>query len=168
MKVQRLNRLDRNRESKETLMSLTTTTSLVPHLCARNAAEAVDFYRNAFGAEVLGAFSTPDGKLMHGALKINGAQFFLTEENPGCSGLGPLALGGSPVTLHLHVPDADAVFQRAVEAGCKVGMPLQDMFWGDRYGLVIDPYGHKWAIATTIKKVQPEELHAAVASMGAR
>ncbi|HZU24898.1 MAG TPA: VOC family protein [Bryobacteraceae bacterium] len=149
-------------------MSQTTQTCLVPHLCCRNAADAVDFYRKAFNAEVLGAFSTPDGKLMHGALKINGAQFFLTEENPACGALGPQSLGGSAVTLHLHVPDCDAVFQRAVDAGCQVGMPLENMFWGDRYGFVIDPYGHKWAIATTIKQVKPEELQAAVASMGAR
>ena len=79
--------------------------------------------------------------------------------------MSPLGLGGSPVTLHLHVADCDAVFQRAVEAGCEVSMPLDTMFWGDRYGIVRDPFGHKWSIATTVKQVSHGELSEIIKNM---
>jgi len=146
-------------------MSEETTTTITPHLCCRNATEALGFYEKAFGAETACAFRMPNGKLMHAGLNVNGAQFFLTDECPEHGALSPEALGGSPVTIHLHVPDSDAVFQRAVDAGCQVRMPLQDMFWGDRYGLVADPYGHLWSIATSIRKVSTVELQEAVAAM---
>src|SRR5688500_9868278 len=114
-------------------MSESNATTLTPHLVCRGAAGAVDFYRKAFGAEALGVHALPDGRVMHAALSINGATFFLCDEFPEAESLGPLSIGGSPVQLHLHVPDCDAVFKRAIEAGCKVGMPLEDQFWGDRY-----------------------------------
>ena len=144
---------------------MTQTTTLIPHLCCRNALEAVEFYKKAFGAEAPVVLAGPDGKLMHAGMNIGGAGFYLTEERPEHGALSPLTLGSSPVTLNLHVPDCDAAFQRAVDAGCTVRMPLQDMFWGDRYGLVTDPYGHSWSIATTIRQVSPAELEQAMTAM---
>jgi len=140
----------------------TTTTTLIPHLCCRNAAEAVEFYVRAFEAEPLQVMRLSDGRVMHAALKVNGATVFLAEEFPEHGGLSPQALGGTPVTLHLQVSDCDRVFQRAVDAGCEVRMPLQDMFWGDRYGIVIDPYGHQWSVATTIRELSMEEMQQAM------
>ena len=155
-----------NTEPKEATMSETTTT-LTPYLSCRNASEAVAFYQKAFGAEPVTVLRLPDGRVLHAALNVNGAVFFLCDEFPEHGSLSPLGLGGSPVTLHLQVPDCDAVFQRAVEAGCEVRMPLQDMFWGDRYGMVADPFGHKWSVATTVRQVSPEELQQAMSGMAA-
>jgi PhnB protein len=142
------------------------TLSLIPHLTCRGAEEAAEFYCRAFGAEQLSLMKTPDGKVMHAALDLQGATIFLVDEFPDFGALGPQSIGGSPVTLHLHVPDCDAVFQRAVEAGCQVHMPLAEQFWGDRYGSVVDPYGHHWSIATTVRQLSPEELQQAAASGG--
>lgn len=141
-----------------------TTTTLIPHLCCRNASEAVEFYQKAFGAEVLGVHNLPDGRVMHGALSINGAVFYLCDEFPEHGSRSPLSLGDTPINLHLQVQDCDAVFQRAVEAGCEVSMPLADMFWGDRYGIVSDPFGHKWSVATTVRQVSPEEMQQVMAN----
>jgi PhnB protein len=143
---------------------MSATTTVTPHLSCRGGLEAVEFYKKAFGAEPLHVMPLPDGRLMHAALSINGATVFLTDEWPEHGSLSPLGLGGSPVTLHLQVPDCDAVFQRAVEAGCEVRMPLDNMFWGDRYGIVGDPYGHKWSIATTLRQMNPEEMQQAAAA----
>jgi PhnB protein len=143
----------------------TTTTSLVPHIACRNAVQAVEFYQKAFGAKPEGIHLLPDGRLMHASLNIDGATFFVVDEFPEQGGKSPQALGGSPVMLSLHVPDCDALWNRAVAAGCEIRMPLQDMFWGDRWGLLVDPYGHQWSIATTIREVSPEELQQAMASM---
>jgi uncharacterized glyoxalase superfamily protein PhnB len=87
------------------------------------------------------------------------------DEFPEQGALGPQRLGGSPITLHLQVPDCDVVFARAVEAGCETLMPLQDMFWGDRYGALVDPYGHKWSVATPIRQVSPDEMQQAMATL---
>lgn len=145
----------------------TTATQLIPHLCCRNASEAVEFYRKAFGAELLGQFTMPNGRLAHAALSIGGAQFYLNDEFPEHGGLSPLALNGTPLYVYLRVPDADAVFARAVEAGCQVGSPLQNMFWGDRWGVVTDPYGHKWEIATTVRSVSAVDLQQTLDNMTA-
>ena len=142
-------------------------TILTPHIACRNASESVEFYQKAFGATAVSVHKLPDGRVMHAEMNIDGARFFLVDEFPEHGGQTPQSLGGSPVTLSLHVPDSDALFGRAVAAGCQVRMPLQDMFWGDRYGLVSDPYGHLWSIATTIRQVSPDELQAAMASMAA-
>lgn len=141
------------------------TVTLTPHLTCRDAVSALEFYRRAFGAETPIVLTMPDGRLMHACLNIQGATLMLAEEMEGCS-QSPLGLGGSPVTLHLEVPDCDAVFQRAVEAGCEGRMAPADMFWGARYGMVVDPYGHQWAIATTTRQVSPEEMQQAIAAMG--
>lgn len=146
-------------------MSENTTTRLIPRLCCRNASEAAEFYAKAFGAEIVMLFKAPDGRVMHAELRVDGTTFFLVDEMPEHGGFSPLSQPNTTVTLYLNVSDSDATFARAVAAGCQVQVPIQDMFWGDHYGLVADPYGHKWEIATTIRKVSNEELQAAVSSM---
>ena len=143
----------------------TPATTLTPYIACRNASDAITFYQKAFGADPVSVQRMPDGRVLHAALNVNGAVFFLMDEFPEHGGIGPQTLGGSPVTLHLQVPDCDAVFGRAVEAGCETVMPLQDMFWGDRYGLVADPFGHKWSIATPIRQVSPEEVRQALSAL---
>lgn len=138
---------------------------LIPHLCCSRAAEAVEFYQKAFGAEPLGIYRMPDGAIFHAAMKVGGSTFYLAPECPAPGGDSPLKLGGTPVTLHLQVPDCDAAFDRATAAGCEAVMPVQEMFWGDRYGMVLDPFGHRWAMATTVRKVSREELQRIAASM---
>lgn len=141
--------------------------TLTPHISCRNANEAVDFYQKAFGAELHMKMNVPDdGRVMHADLSIDGAHFFVVDEFPEQGGKSPEALGGSPVMLSLNVPDCDAVFAKAVEAGCKVQMPLEDMFWGDRWGLIADPYGHLWSISTTKKVLSEEEIQQAMAGAG--
>lgn len=147
-------------------MSNHAATTLIPHLCCRNASDAVEFYQKALGAETLGGvFKSPDGKVMHAALQVNGVTFYLVDEMPEHAVVSPLALDGSPVSLYLRVPDCDSLYARAVAAGCTVKTPLQNMFWGDRYGLVVDPYGHKWEIATPIRDVSSEELQNIISAM---
>jgi uncharacterized glyoxalase superfamily protein PhnB len=102
---------------------------------------------------------------MHGAVRINGATVMLTDENKQWGALGPNTLGGSPVTLNLAVPDVDAAFERAVSAGATAVMPVADQFWGDRYGIVRDPFGHSWALLTPIRQMSEAELREAAASM---
>ena len=136
--------------------------SLTPHLVCRDAAAAIDFYGRAFGAIELFRLPMPNGRLMHACVRIGDSQLFLVDEMPEHGTLGPQALKGSPVTIHLQVEDADAVFARAVQAGATVGMPLADMFWGDRYGQVVDPFGHRWSVATHMREVSREEMVAAM------
>jgi PhnB protein len=138
--------------------------SVIPHLSCRNATEAYEFYQKAFGATPMCLMAMPDGRALHGALDFNGAPVYLADEFPEHGGQSPQMLGGSPVTIHLQVSDCDAVFNKATDAGCTVLMPLEDMFWGDRYGIVSDPYGHKWSIATTVREVSPAEMDKAVAA----
>lgn len=135
---------------------------LSPHLAVSDATAAIEFYKKAFGATELTRHMAPDGKrVMHAALMINGAMVMLNDEFPEMAGgklTNPLALGGSPVTLHLQVADADPVFNQAVAAGATVRFPLADQFWGDRYGQVIDPFGHVWSIGSAKKKMTSEEV----------
>jgi uncharacterized glyoxalase superfamily protein PhnB len=138
-------------------------TKIIPHLTCANANEAIEFYKQAFGAENVYVMPDKSGKVMHGAFTIGGAQVYVVDEFPDYNSFGPKHIGGTGVTIHLQVPNVDQVYQRAVDAGCKVNMPLQDMFWGDRYGSVEDPYGHKWSMATTVREVSPEEMKAAMA-----
>jgi len=143
--------------------------TLTPHLVVRDAAAAIDFYKRAFGADELFRHAMPDGKIIHAELRIGDSIVYVAEEFPGLS-KSPAALGGSPVTLHLYVPDVDALWKRAVAAGATVCMPLTDQFWGDRYGQLADPFGHRWSLATHKEDVAPEELdkraRAAMASFG--
>ena len=135
---------------------------LIPHLCCSPCSEAIEFYKKAFGAEEVCRIPAPDGKrIMHAAVLIDGRPLFLVDDFPEyCGGKSETAttLGGSPVTIHRYVTDCDAAIQRAVDAGATAAMPAQDMFWGDRYGLVVDPYGHKWSLATHQKDLTSEEM----------
>lgn len=135
--------------------------SLTPHLVCRDANAAMDFYVRAFGAVDCARLPGPDGSLMHGMMKIGDSALMLVDENPQWGTKSPLALDGTPVTLHLYVTDVDAAITRAVDAGAALVMPATDMFWGDRYGQVRDPFGHSWSIATHIRDLGDEEIRAA-------
>src|SRR5215831_6323830 len=131
---------------------------LTPHLVCAGAAEAIEFYKRAFGAIEMIRLPAPDGKLMHACVSINGSSVMLVDENPAMGNMSPLSLKGTPVTIHLIVDDADAVATRAVAAGAKLLMPVADMFWGDRYGVLEDPFGHRWAVATPKRKMSEAEI----------
>jgi len=142
------------------------TPGVAPYLTVSNADAAIDFYRRAFGAVEVARMPGPDGKkLMHAAVTINGGLVMMSDDFPefadGHSST-PEALGGSPVTIHLNLADVDAAWQRAVDAGATVTMPLEDQFWGDRYGQLTDPFGHRWSLATHQRDVTPEEIEAAM------
>jgi len=133
--------------------------AVTPHLVVRGAVEAIDYYKRAFGAVERFRMAGPDGKsIMHAELVIGDSIIFLCDEMPDMDCRSPAALQGTPVSIHLYVDDADAVFSRAVSAGGRVTMPLQDMFWGDRFGEIEDPYGHRWSIASHVEDVPPEEI----------
>jgi PhnB protein len=134
---------------------------LTPHLVCAGAAKAIDFYKEAFGATELMRLPAPDGRLMHACVHINGSSVMLCDEFPEMDNRGPTSLKGTPVTLHLTVDDADAFADRAVKAGAKVIMPVADAFWGDRYGVVEDPFGHRWSIATPQRQVLGKDLEEA-------
>ena len=141
--------------------------TITPHLTCAGAAEAIEFYKKAFGAVEMGRMPGPGGKLMHAQIKIGDSFVMLVDEFPEWGAKGPKTLDGTPVTIHMYVPDAAAVFKRAVEAGATARMEMADMFWGDRYGVLIDPFGHQWSIATHIKDMTPEEMaQAGKAAMG--
>ena len=135
--------------------------SITPHLICAGASDAIEFYKKAFGAEEMMRLPGPNGRLMHGSVRIGDSMVMLVDEVPEWGTLGPKALKGSPVTIHLMVDDVDAIFAQAVAAGATVKMPVADMFWGDRYGLVVDPFGHVWSIATHMRDLTPEEIAAA-------
>lgn len=132
--------------------------SLTPHLTCAGAAEAIDFYVRAFNAVELGRLPGPDGKLMHAMVKIGDSVLMLVDENPTFGMLGPKAIKGSPVTIHLYVEDVDATFTQAIDAGAEVTMPVAEMFWGDRYGRLVDPFGHQWSLASHVRDVSPEDM----------
>ena len=132
--------------------------TVTPHLICEGAADAIEFYKKAFNAVETMRLPAGNGRLMHAALKIGDSVIMLADDFPEHGGLGPKALKGSPVTLHMVVPDVDASFQQAVDAGASVRMAPADMFWGDRYGQVTDPFGHHWSIATHIKDMTSAEM----------
>ena len=132
--------------------------SVTPHLVCDGAAAAIEFYKKAFGATEVTRLPGPDGHLMHAQITVGDSAVMLVDQNPEWGMLGPKALKGTPVTIHLYVEDADAFVERAVAAGATVVMPLDDMFWGDRYGVIEDPYGHRWSVATHQRDVQPQEF----------
>jgi PhnB protein len=139
--------------------------TLTPHLVCDGAAAALDFYKAAFGAIELSRLPGPGGKLMHASVRIGDSILMLNDEFPQHGGFGPKALKGSPVTIHVYVADVDAAFAKAVAAGAKVRMPVADMFWGDRYGQLEDPFGHIWSLATHTRDMTPEEMKAEMAKM---
>ena len=139
--------------------------SLTPHLTCAGAADAIEFYKKAFNAVEEARLPGPQGKLMHAAVRIGDSMLMLMDEFPEMGGFGPKSLKGSPVIIHLQVEDVDAVVKQAVEAGAKLTMPPADMFWGDRYAQLEDPFGHRWSVATHIQDLSPEEIQEAMAKM---
>ncbi len=134
--------------------------TITPHLIIKGASDAIEFYKRAFGATEISRmpFPGPDGqvKIGHAELEIGDSRLMLSDEFPQQGNVGPGA--SSPVTMHLYVTDADAVFGRAVEAGATVRMPLADMFWGDRYGKLVDPFGHHWSIGEHLEDPTPDQM----------
>lgn len=130
------------------------TASVTPHLVVDGAAQAIDFYVTAFGAEEVQRAPTEDGRLMHAAITINGGLIMLMDDFPEARDgkhADPKSLDGTPVLLHLEVTDVDAAWQRALDAGATMLMPLEDQFWGERYGQLCDPFGHVWSMASPTK-----------------
>jgi len=140
--------------------------SLTPYIVCNGADRAIAFYKKAFGATELMRVPTPDGRLMHASIKIGDSIIMLNDEFPEMGALGPKARKGTPVTLHLFVGDVDAAFDRAVKAGAVIKMRVQDMFWGDRYGQIEDPFGHSWSLATHQRDMTAEEIQEAAKSAG--
>jgi len=134
--------------------------TLTPHIVVRGAAEAIEFYKKAFGAEELYRMNGRDGNtVMHAELKIGDSMFMLCDESPYMKRwVAPPSLNGTTTAVMMYVPDVDKAFQRAVDAGATVSMPLMDTFWGDRFGKVTDPFGHEWELATHIQDLTPEEI----------
>ena len=139
--------------------------SITPHIVCAGAADAIEFYKRAFNAVEISRLAGEDGKLMHAEIRIGDSVVMLVDESPEWGMVGPKSLKGSPVTIHLYVDDVDAVVEQAVQAGAKVTVPVEDMFWGDRYGKLEDPFGHQWSVATHLREVPPEELKQAMARM---
>src|SRR5207253_9488589 len=132
--------------------------SLTPHLICAGAAEAIEFYKKAFNAVEGARLPGPGGKLMHAVIRTGDSALMLVDENPQWGLLGPIALKGSPVTVHLYVDDVDAVVARAVAGGAKITMPVAEAFWGDRYGQLEDPVGHRWPVATDTRDLTPTDI----------
>lgn len=139
--------------------------SVTPHLVCAGAADAIEFYKKAFGAVEEARIPGAQGRLMHAMIRIGDSAVMLVDEMPEWGAFGPKSLKGSPVTIHLYVDDADAFVARAVKAGAKVTMPLDDAFWGDRYGKLEDPFGHHWSVATHMRDVSAEEMQQAMRKM---
>jgi uncharacterized glyoxalase superfamily protein PhnB len=134
--------------------------TITPHITVRNAKEAMEFYKKAFGAEVLHTMMQGDA-VMHAMLKIGDSFLMLNDEFPQMGSLSPLSTNGSGVVFHIYTENVDAAFARATSAGATVAMPLMDQFWGDRYGIVADPYGHKWSLAAHVRDMSAEEVRKA-------
>lgn len=133
--------------------------TVTPHLIIKGAADAIEFYKKALGAQEISRMTAPDGKIGHAELKIGDSIIFLADEFPGPgSGKSPQTLGGCTTTLNLYVPDVDTMFKKAITAGAKETMPVADQFWGDRYGTFTDPYGHSWGIATRKETLTKAEI----------
>jgi PhnB protein len=131
--------------------------AVTPYLSVHDAAKAIDFYKRAFGAKEIMRMDGPPGKIGHAELQIGDSRIMLADEMPG-SNRSPKSLGGSPVSIFLYVENVDSVFNQAVSAGAKAISPLADMFWGDRFGKLDDPFGHSWSLATHIEDVAPQEM----------
>ncbi len=133
--------------------------SITPNLTMRDAAKAIDFYKRALGADERLRFLKPDGKsIMHAEIKTGDSIIFLSDERPDMGCRGPQSLGGTPVSLYLFVEDVDRAFNRAIAAGATMLMPVADMFWGDRCGQFVDPFGHKWSLATHKEDLSQEDI----------
>lgn len=132
--------------------------TVTPYLVIKDAAQAIEFYKEAFGATELMRLESPEGKLVHAEIRIGDSPLMLCDESPDWNALSPQTIGGTSVSLMLYLEDVDSVVNRALGAGATLLMPVADQFWGDRMGTVADPFGHKWSIATHIEEVAPEEI----------
>ncbi len=134
--------------------------TITPHLVVKNASEAIAFYEKALGAVEIRRMPCPDGRLMHAEVQIGDSRLFLCDDFPeyGSCAVAPQGQEPSPMTIHMFVEDVDARFQQAVDAGAVVEMPPQNMFWGDRYGRFVDPFGHHWSIASHLEDLTPEQV----------
>jgi PhnB protein len=146
-------------------MSDFTPHSLSPYLVCTNAKQAIAFYQQAFGAEQLLAITAADGGILHATLKINGSSMMLTEQNPDSERVSHMSLDNSPVTIHLVVDDVDAVMHKAQQAGATVILEPAEMFWGDRFACLKDPFGHTWSLATPVRNMSEAEIQQAANSM---
>jgi PhnB protein len=145
--------------------------TISPYLAVDDAAEAIEYYKKAFGAEETGRMEAPGGKIGHAELKIGDSHVMLSDPFPQASTTPPKELGGTSASIFMYVEDVDAVVQKAVDAGATVTMEVDDQFWGDRFGSITDPFGHNWSIATHVDDLTPEEIEergkAAMAAMSA-
>jgi PhnB protein len=139
--------------------------SVTPHLVCAGAQDALAFYAQAFGAVEIGRMAMPDGRIAHAEIRIGDSRIMVADHLPEYGSRDPRALQGTPVYLHLYVPDADAAWDQAVAAGATPVMPLTDAFWGDRYGQLEDPFGHRWSIAMRQREVTIDEMRQAMAAM---
>jgi len=139
--------------------------TLTPYMIVDGAAAALDFYKRAFGAKNALSIDGPGGKIMHCEFVIGDSKFMMADEFPEKGARSPKTYNGSPISLHLYVPDVDSRFQKAVAAGATVKRPLTDQFYGDRSGTVIDPFGHTWHISTHVEDVTPAEMERRMAAM---
>ena len=139
--------------------------SVTPYIIVHDAQAAIEFYKNAFGATEVLRLAAPDGAIVHAEVKIGDSHVMLAGEHPEFGAISPKTLGGSPVSLMIYCEDADAMFQQALSAGGTEKRPVQDQFYGDRSGIVEDPFGHSWSIATHIEDLTQEEIDARFAQM---
>lgn len=132
--------------------------TVTPYMTVRDAVSAIDFYRRAFGAELVMKLDMPDGKIAHAEMRIGDSVIMMSEENPEWGNKSPLTLGGSPMFLMIYLPDVDAAFAKALAAGATVVRPVEDQFYGDRAGTLKDPYGHQWTLGTHMEDLSQEEV----------
>jgi PhnB protein len=142
--------------------------AVTPYLTVRGAASAIDFYKRAFGATEILRMPGPDGKIMHAEITIGDSRVMLADESAVAGTQSPQALNGTACGVFLYIEDVDATFKQAIKAGGKEAQPVQDMFWGDRFGKMTDPFGHKWMLATHIEDVTPEEMGKRTAALAAK
>jgi len=140
--------------------------TVTPYLIIKGAADAIEFYKKAFGASEVFRMAQPDGKIGHAEIQIGDSRIMLADEFPEMSYLGPATLGGSSVSILLYVKEVDAVFNQAIAAGGKEQRPLEDKFYGDRMGSLVDPFGHVWHVGTHMEDVTPEEMEKRMAAGG--
>ena len=139
--------------------------TITPHIVVGHAAAAADWYKQILGAEERNRIEVPGGKLMQVELRFGDSAVMLADEFPELGVLSPLSVGGTATVLHLYTDDVDALWKHAVDAGAEVRQPLQDVFWGERYGQITDPFGHRWGLAQHLRSVPREEIAGAVAAM---
>jgi PhnB protein len=139
--------------------------TITPHIVVRDASAASDWYATALGAKEVDRLPLPNGKVMYVELRFGDSTVNVADEFPDFGILSPLAIGGTAVVLHMEVDDVDAAWERAVDAGAEVAQPLQDQFWGDRQGQLVDPFGHKWNLAQHMRDIPKEEIAEAAAAV---